>query len=64
MTVSVKKKKKNRLTVKKIQKKILYKVLISVVCLFLCPIITHEPLDRLPQILIAELWRKPGMFLG
>ena len=38
----------------------IYKVLIS---FFGCPIITHEPLTDLPQILIGELGRTSRMFL-
>ena len=38
----------------------IYKVLIS---FFGCPIITHEPLTDMTQILIGELGRTTGMFL-
>ena len=33
-------------------------------CLFVCLIITHEPMADLSQILILELDRTTGMFLA
>ena len=42
----------------------IYKVVISV-CLFICSIITHEPLDRFASHFYRETWssRTTGMFL-
>jgi len=34
------------------------------VCMFICPIITGEPLNRLSQILIEDLGWTTGMFLA